>query len=215
MTSPDLPPAAPPSPSAASPAAGGPASVLDEPSPRVPQSIGELFRVFTRLALQGFGGVLPVAQRELVERERWLTREQFVEMLAVAQVLPGPNVVNLSLMFGDRAFGWRGGLAALAGMLAAPLGVVLVLTVVYLHFASDPVVAGALRGMGAVAAGLILSTGLKLLTALRRSVLGTGLAWAFAGATVLAIAVARVPLVWALAVLGGAAFALAWRRLPR
>ncbi|HEX7689744.1 MAG TPA: chromate transporter [Burkholderiaceae bacterium] len=215
MTSPDLPPAAPPSPPAASPAAGGPASILDEPSPRAPQSTGELFRVFTRLALQGFGGVLPVAQRELVERERWLTREQFVEMLAVAQVLPGPNVVNLSLMFGDRAFGWRGGLAALAGMLAAPLGVVLVLTLVYLHFASDPVVAGALRGMGAVAAGLILSTGLKLLTALRRNVLGAGLAWAFAGATVLAIAVARVPLIWALAVLGGAAFALAWRRLPR
>ena len=69
--------------------------------------------------------MLPIAQRELVERERWLTREQFLEMLAVAQVLPGPNVVNLSLMFGDRAFGWRGGLAALGGMLLAPLGVVL------------------------------------------------------------------------------------------
>jgi chromate transporter len=215
MTSTPASPAAPPSPPAAPPDAGDAASVLDEPSPRTPRSCGELFRVFTRLALQGFGGVLPVAQRELVERERWLTREQFVEMLAVAQVLPGPNVVNLSLMFGDRAFGWRGGLAALAGMIAAPLGVVLALTVVYLHFASDPVVSGALRGMGAVAAGLIFATGLKLLTALRRSVLGAGVAWAFAGATVLAIAVARVPLVWALAGLGGAAFALAWRRLGR
>jgi chromate transporter len=213
MTSPDLPPPAiPPAPPATAP---GPASVLEEPSPRTPRSTGELFRVFTRLALQGFGGVLPVAQRELVERERWLTREQFVEMLAVAQVLPGPNVVNLSLMFGDRAFGWRGGLAALAGMLTAPLLVVLALTLVYLRFESDPVVAGALRGMGAVAAGLIFSTGLKLLAALRRNVLGVGVAWVFAGATFVAIALARVPLVWALAVLGGVAFMLAWRRLAR
>ena len=62
-------------------------------------------------------------------------------------------------MFGDRAFGWRGGMAALGGMMLAPLGVVLVLTVVYAHYAQHPVVAGALRGMGAVAAGLIFSTG--------------------------------------------------------
>src|SRR5882762_8379334 len=92
-------------------------SVLEDASPRSPQSPAEMFRVFNRLALQGFGGVLPIAQRELVERERWLTREQFVELLSVAQVLPGPNVVNLALMFGDRAFGWRGGLAALGGMI--------------------------------------------------------------------------------------------------
>ena len=97
---------------------------------RVPGSPGELFSVFTRLALQGFGGVLPIAQRELVERERWLTREQFLELLAVAQVMPGPNVVNLALIFGDRAFGLRGALTALTGMLLLPLGVVLALTVV-------------------------------------------------------------------------------------
>ena len=73
---------------------GAPHSILDDASPRSPKSPGEIFRVFTRLAMQGFGGVLPIAQRELVERERWLTREQFLELLAVAQVLPGPNVVN-------------------------------------------------------------------------------------------------------------------------
>ena len=67
-----------------------------------PRSSLELFVVFTRLALQGFGGVLPVAQFELVERTRWMTRAQFVETLSVAQVLPGPNVCNLALMTGDR-----------------------------------------------------------------------------------------------------------------
>ena len=193
--------------------AAGPNSVLDDDAPRSPKSPGEIFRVFTRLALQGFGGVLPIAQRELVERERWLTREQFLELLAVAQVLPGPNVVNLSLMFGDRAFGWRGALAALGGMLLAPWGVVLLLTVAYAHYAQHPVVAGVLRGMGAVAAGLIFSTGVKLLPALRRNVLGAPTAYAFVALMFTSIALLRVPLVWMLGGLGAVGIALAWRRL--
>ena len=200
--------------SAAPPAdTGSPHSILDDDSPRTPASPAEIFRVFTRLALQGFGGVLPIAQRELVERERWLTREQFLEMLAVAQVLPGPNVVNLSLMFGDRAFGWRGGLAALGGMLLAPLGVVLVLTVAYTRYAQHPVIAGVLRGMGAVAAGLIFSTGVKLLPALRRNVLGAATAFAFVAVMFVCVALLRVSLIWMLAGLGTLGFALAWRRL--
>ena len=169
--------------------------------------------MFNRLALQGFGGVLPIAQRELVDRERWLTREQFLELLAVAQVLPGPNVVNLSLMFGDRAFGWRGGLAALGGMILAPLGVVLVLTVAYTRYAQYPTVAGALRGMGAVAAGLIFSTGVKLLPALRKNVLGPTPAFAFVAVMFLCIALLSLPLIWMLGGLGALAFAMAWRRL--
>ena len=192
---------------------GAPHSILDDESPRSPKSPGEIFRVFTRLAMQGFGGVLPIAQRELVERERWLTREQFLEMLAVAQVLPGPNVVNLSLMFGDRAFGPRGAMAGLGGMLLVPLGVVLAITVGYTHYASHPVVAGALRGMGAAAAGLIFATGIKLLPALRRNVMGWGTSLAFVALMFAGIALAGVSLIWMLAGLGIVACALAWRRL--
>ena len=192
---------------------GAPHSILDDDAPRAPKSPGEIFRVFTRLALQGFGGVLPIAQRELVERERWLTREQFLELLAVAQVLPGPNVVNLSLMFGDRAFGWRGGLAALGGMLLAPLVVVLALAIGYAHYARHPVVAGVLRGMGAVAAGLILATGVKLLPALRKNVLGPLPAFALVAVMFACIALLRIPLPWMLAGLGLVGYVLAWRKL--
>jgi chromate transporter len=192
-----------------------PHSLFDEASPRAPRSKTEMVRVFTRLALQGFGGVLPIAQRELVERERWLTREQFVEMLSVAQVLPGPNVVNLALMFGDRAFGWRGAVAALFGMLAAPLVVVLALTLVYARFASHPAVAGALQGMSMVAAGLIFATGVKLLTALRGSPLGRPVACVLVALTVVGIAVLRAPLAAVLLVLGAASCVQAWRRLAR
>ncbi|MFM6922892.1 MAG: chromate transporter, partial [Polynucleobacter victoriensis] len=73
-----------------------------------PQSKTEIFWAFTWLALQGFGGVLPVAQRELVEKKRWYSKEEFLEEWAVAQVLPGPNVINLAIIFGARYFGLSG-----------------------------------------------------------------------------------------------------------
>jgi chromate transporter len=178
-----------------------------------PASKLELVTAFTSLSLQGFGGVLPVAQRELVERRRWLSKEQFVEMLAVSQVLPGPNVVNLALMFGDRCFGLRGAFAALAGMLLAPMVIVLAITALYGHYADNPVATGALRGMGAVAAGLILSTGLKLLSTLKRNAMGLPICLGFGVATILATAWLRLPLVWVILGLGSLAIAVAWVKL--
>lgn len=186
-----------------------------EPEPRQPQpeSLTDLFVSFSILALQGFGGVLAVVQRELVEKKRWMTREEFVEEWAVAQIMPGPNVVNLSIMIGSRYFGWRGALASLAGMLTFPLLVVLALALVYAEFASNPHVAGALRGMGAVAAGLIMATGLKLVTALRRNVLGIPLCALLAVIAFVAIAWLKLPLLWVLLAVGGLGWALAWSRL--
>jgi len=177
-----------------------------------PASPAELFFTFNRLALQGFGGVLAIAQHELVERQRWLTRQQFVEMLSLSQVLPGPNVVNLALMLGDRFFGWRGALASLGGMLLVPLVIVLALTAAYAEFSRIAVVAGALRGMGAVAAGLVIATAFKLMGTLRSNRLGPPLAAAFSVATFVMIALLHWPLVWVLAGLGPLAIALAWKR---
>jgi chromate transporter len=178
-----------------------------------PQSLAELFLAFTRLALQGFGGVLAVAQRELVERLNWMSKEEFVETLAIAQVLPGPNVVNLSMMVGDRFFGLRGAVAALGGMLAAPAVIVLLLAVAYDQLASHPMALNALRGMGTVSAGLILATGIKLLPALKKSPLGRPLALALALAAFVLIGLLRWPLFGVLAVLGGGGMAVVWWRL--
>ena len=178
-----------------------------------PRSLADLFLTFNRMSLQGFGGVLPVAQRELVERLGWMTREQFVETLAVSQVLPGPNIVNMALMIGDRHFGLRGAFAALAGMLAVPLVIVLVLAALYTAFAAHPMVAGALRGMGAVSAGLILSTGIKLSTTLKSGPMGLPLGLGIAAFTFVAVGLLRWPLAWVLFGLGPIAVAVAWRRL--
>ena len=180
---------------------------------RTPASPLELFRVFNRLALQGFGGVLPVAQRELVERERWLTREQFLELLSLGQVLPGPNIVNIALLFGDRHFGWRGGAAAVAGMLVVPTLIVLVLALVFAQWRDQPQVVGALRGMGAVASGLVIATALKLAPTLKKSALGVPACVVLAVLTFAGVGGLRWPMAWVVLALGGAACALAWRRL--
>jgi chromate transporter len=189
-----------------------------EPVAARPQGCTDLFAAFTRLALQGFGGVLPVAQRELVERLGWLTREQFLESLSIAQVLPGPNVVNLSLMIGDRFFGWRGAASAMAGMLLLPLAVVLLLAVLAAQAAATASllwVAGALRGMAVVAAALVLATAIKLLPALRKNALGLPLALAFGGTTLVAVGVLRWPLMAVVLGLGPLSMACAWWRLAR
>jgi chromate transporter len=180
-----------------------------------PQSALALFLAFQRLALQGFGGVLPVALRELVERRGWLTKEQFLELLSIGQVLPGPNIVNMALIFGDRCFGWRGALAASAGLLAAPLALVLVLAVAVRQGADLPFIAGALRGMGIVAAGLILSTAIKLAGGLRRSALGAAACIGLVAATVALVVGLRLPLVWVLLVVAPTALAIAWGRVGR
>ena len=157
--------------------------------------------------------MLAVVQRELVEKKQWLTLEEFVEDWAVAQILPGPNVVNLALMIGDRHFGTRGALVALAGILSFPLLVVLLLAVLYTNLGDLPGVQGALRGMGAVSSGLIAAVGIKLIPALKNNPMGRYAIWSLITLTFVAIAILRMPLFWVLLVLGGAGCLWARTRL--
>jgi chromate transporter len=183
-----------------------------DPAPR-PRSSGELFLAFTRLALQGFGGVLPVAQRVLCEERRWVTKEEFLDLLAVGQALPGPNVCNIAVMIGYRFLGLRGALASLAGMVAVPLLLVLSLAATQARLATHPAVAGVVRGMAAVSAGLVAGTILRLAAGLRRSPLGVAACLALGAGAFALVALLGVPLPWALLVTGPPAVALAWRRV--
>jgi len=180
-----------------------------------PTSPTDLYLSFTWLAMQGFGGALAVAQRELVDKKRWLTNEEFAEEWAVAQILPGPNVVNLAVMFGGRHFGWRGALAAVAGMISIPLVVLLLIAIVYAQFATHPGVAGALRGMGAVAAGMIAAAGMRLLPAIKNHPLGVLPCVVFGSLAFAGVALLRLPLIYVLIGLGTAACGLTYRRLTK
>lgn len=184
-----------------------------QPARPRPSSLTDLFVSFTLLALQGFGGVVAIVQRELVDRKQWLTNDEFLEDWAVAQVLPGPNVVNLSMMIGGRYFGLAGALAALAGMLALPLVLVLLLVMLHAQFADHPGVAGALRGMAAVSAGMIGAAGLRLSTALTRHAMPLAWCLAICAAGFAMVALLRWPLPYALLGLGGLGCVLTYRRL--
>jgi chromate transporter len=178
-----------------------------------PNSPLAVFWGFSTLAIQGFGGVLAVAQRELVEKRRWVSKLDFVEQWAVAQVLPGPNVVNLAIMLGDRWFGLRGAVAALAGMLFFPSMVVIAIVALAGPIAQHPAFVGALHGMGAVCAGLVAAAGLRLTPALKQNPMPPMVSTMLVALTFVAIVWLKWPLLWVLAGIGGAACLWAWRSL--
>jgi chromate transporter len=126
-------------------------------------SCRELFLGFLKVGVQGFGGVMPLARRFLVDEHRWLDDRQFTEILSLAQPLPGPNILNVSIVVGDRFQGLRGALAAAAGLVLAPLAIVLTLATVVQHFGQAGPIKRLLPGISAAAAGLVVGTGLRLL----------------------------------------------------
>ena len=128
------------------------------------QNIGpsQIFFAFSKLALSGFGGVLPFAYRALVEQRRWLNANEFAGLLSMAQVMPGPTICNLSVMIGQRYAGFAGACAALAGMVAAPSLIVIALGNAWQRYGEMQSVKRALVGMSAVAIGLILATAVKM-----------------------------------------------------
>ncbi len=157
----------------------------------------ELFRGFFAVGILGFGGVLPLARRMSVDQKRWLSPAAFTDLLALCQFLPGANIVNLAVSLGGRYHGPAGALAAVAGLLAAPIGVVIALGALYGRFADVPMVAHGVQGLAAAASGLVLATALRIAGPLRRKPRGIAVALlAFA-----AIALLRWPLLPVLAVL--------------
>src|SRR5581483_8949779 len=128
----------------------------------------KLFLSCSMMTLTGFGGVLPFAYRMLVEQNRWVAKEEFSELLALAQVLPGPPVLHILQMIGHRDSGWRGGLAAVLGLVAIPTLLMMLMGLMFQQFGELPVVRQALAGMSAAAASLLIVMGLKVTAALPR-----------------------------------------------
>lgn len=165
-----------------------------------------LFAAFFRAGLMGFGGVLPMARRVLVEERRWLSAEDFTELLALCQFLPGANVANLSVILGSRTCGLVGSAAALLGLLGAPIVIVLVLAALYARFGAIPAVSHLVTGLSAGAAGLMLATAVKIARPLRTSAAGL----LVAGTTFAALGLLRLPFIASLAVLAPASILLVW-----
>ena len=182
---------------------------IDKPPEPRPLNIGplQLFIAFSQLALSGFGGVLPWAHRTLVEKRGWLTQREFVETLALGQLLPGPNIGNVSVIVGYRFAGYAGAVAAFAGLVTGPFVLMIAVGMLYQHYGALPLVQQALSGMSSVAAGLVLATGFKMTASLKRH----WRPWLFVALALAGVGALRWPL---LAVVGGLApfgIAAAWR----
>lgn len=185
--------------------------LLAEPELAPPPAARTLFFEFARMGLSGFGGVLPFVRRSVVERNRWLNDRDFVELLSMGQVLPGPNVINVALMLGLRFAGLRGAVAAFSGLVFVPMVVVLCAMGLYLRYQDVPQVRQMLAGMTAVAAGLVLSTGVKLAQSQSRTVRAV----VVGVAAFLAIGWLRWPLLPVMAVLVPVALVLEYRALRK
>lgn len=173
-----------------------------------PANVREIFLTFARIGLSGFGGVLFWMRRVLIQEKRWVTDEEMLEGLAIGQILPGPNVYNLSFMMGYRWFGLRGAFAAVGGLLAAPLVILISLGLLYRAFSDVLVLQHALRGMAAVAAGLLLASAVGMAATLpRRLVPWLFMLLAFGG-----VGLMRWPLLYVMAALSPFAVFLAWRK---
>lgn len=154
-----------------------------------------LFAVFFKVGVLGFGGVAPLARHVLVDQRRWLGEREFAEAFGLASTLPGANTVNLAVMLGDRWCGFVGALAALSGLLGAPLAILACAATLYARFGGDPDVRAALGGAAAAAAGLVGGTALRLLRGLDPDLVAV----LVAGMVCLASALARLPMLVILA----------------
>jgi len=144
------------------------AIVAPELPTSVPPSLIALFMAFAKMSLAGFGGVLVWARRGIVEQHRWMTAEEFNETFALCHFLPGPNVVNLSVVFGSRFRGVAGGIAAFAGLLGPPIVIVTVLAALYSRFGQIDALRRILAGVSCAAVGLLIAVVFRMMMPLIR-----------------------------------------------
>lgn len=173
-------------------------------------SVLQLFVAFSKMSLSGFGGVLPWARRVIVEQRAWMSANEFNEALALCQFLPGPNIVNFSILFGSRAQGVPGAVASFVGLIGPPVVIVLTLGTLYQRFGDFAPLQRVLAGMAAAAAGLIIATAGKMALALLRQ--HSWPAALVACAAVIAVGAAGWPLPVALLALVPPSIVLAWWR---
>jgi chromate transporter len=177
------------------------------PRDRVPTRL-DLFLGFAKIAVCGFGGVLAWSRRVIVEERAWMSAEEFNEQLALCQVLPGPNIVNFSIMFGSRAAGVLGSLAAFLGLIGPPMVLMIAAGILYARYGDLPALKGVLAGLAAAAAGLLIATSVQMVGTMIKNRLRPG--HIVAVVTFVAAGVLRLPLLWVMAAVIPVSVGLAW-----
>ena len=174
----------------------------DRPAP----SVAALFLTYLKIGLIGFGGVNAWARRVIVEEKRWLSEQEYAEVLGLGQVLPGPNALNVAIQLGERFRGAPGALAAVVGLFGGPLALLAGLAALHDAYGELPLVKAVLAGTAAAAAGMIIGTATKMATKLKPGlpIIAVGLCALVAGAAL------RLPLPWIVLGLAPFGIAAAW-----
>lgn len=131
----------------------------------------ELFTGFMKLGLLGFGGVLPLAHRMIVNNKQWLNSTEFTNLLGICQILPGGNIINMAVAIGYEFQGIKGAISSLIGLIFFPTIIVVLIYELYAQFQSIPTVKHMIEGLAAAAAGLLFAMGLKMLKPILKSYL--------------------------------------------
>ncbi len=157
-----------------------------------PPGLIALFVAFAKMSLSGFGGVLVWARRGIVDQHRWMTADEFNETYALCHFLPGPNIVNLSVVFGSRFRGIPGSIAAFAGLVGPPVVIVTILAALYARFGEIDALRRILAGVSCAAVGLLISVVFRMMMPLirRRDLVGV----VTLAAVFIAIGLLRLPL---------------------
>lgn len=166
----------------------------------------QLFISFSLLTMSGFGGVLPFAYRMLVEKKRWMDKAEFAELFALSQMLPGPPIIHMAQVFGHRDSGWRGGAAAVAGLVALPTVFMMLLGLAYEEFGEVQAFRKALAGMSAAAVALIIVMAIRISSAVPRRTRP----WLVVAAAFVCLGVARLPFIMVILLLTPLSVLLAW-----
>jgi chromate transporter len=191
---------------------------MTTPQPKPPQparpdpGLAELFVGFLSIGVIAFGGVLPITRRAMVERYKWINEEEFIELLALSQFLPGPNITNFAVVLGSRFRGPAGSVSAVLGLTLVPAVIVIILGIVFTHYANVQALGGVVAGFAAAAAGLVISMVVRIAEPMwRHPTLRT---WGIALAAFAGVALIGFPLPWVMLVLAPLSVVLAWRALP-
>jgi chromate transporter len=163
---------------------------------RAPARVGplDLFVAFVSITVVGFGGVMPWVRWMLVEKRAWLTEEEFLNVFALSNFMPGGNVVNIAVVVGTRLAGFPGAVAALTGLVLPPALTVVGVASLYKAFGDLPAVQSMIGAVAAGAAGLVVAMGLKMTAPLK----GSPRALAVIAVVLFAAVVLRMPLIWML-----------------
>ncbi len=169
--------------------------------------LADVFFSFLKIGGSAFGGsTQAMMHREVVERRKWVDDEAFLAGLAISQVLPGANPVNLALYMGMKARGGPGAIVAVTAMIIPAFCIILLMGFAYRQYSGLPITHFILGGVAAVGIGATLAVGAKVTSKLPRDV------WTYVIgiAVFLAVGVMRLPMVYVVIVAVPLSIGIAW-----